>query len=234
MKTVFKWLLRGIIGIVALLVLIFIVLKITLAEDIPTGISGPPADELALKVLDAIEYQKFQNAELISWTFRGTNHYNWYPQQGMVEVRWDDKLVKLDLESNANSEAFEDGSVLNKKETQEAVDYAFKNFNNDSFWMVAPFKIMDPGTEREIIREDAQEKLLVRYTSGGSTPGDVYIWKLDSNYRPQNFKMWVSIIPFDGVEAKWQEWEMTDAGFPISKRKSVFGVEIPITDILIK
>ena len=234
MKTILKWILRGLLAVVALLVIVFFVLKFSLAEDIPTGTPGVPADELALKVLDAIEHDKFLEAELISWTFRGTNKYNWYPQQGMVEVRWDNKLVKLDLESNDKSTAFENGSVLNEQDTQETVAYALKNFNNDSFWMVAPHKIMDPGTEREIIREDAQEKLLVRYTSGGTTPGDVYVWKLDNNYHPQNFKMWVSIIPFDGVEAKWQDWEMTPAGFPVSKTKSVFGVEIPITDILIR
>jgi hypothetical protein len=117
---------------------------------------------------------------------------------------------------------------------EEAIAYALENFNNDSFWMVAPHKIMDPGTEREIIKEDAQEKLLVRYTSGGSTPGDVYVWKLDNNYRLQNFQMWVSLIPFDGIEAKWEDWEMTDAGFPISKRKTIFGVEIPISNIKIQ
>ncbi|BAO55898.1 hypothetical protein [Nonlabens marinus] len=234
MKTILKWLLRGVLGLIALLAILFLILKIALAEDVPTGLSGPAADELAFKVLDAIEHEKFKEAELISWTFRGTNHYKWYPQQGMVEVRWDDKFVKLDLESNTNSLAFEDGTPLNENDTQDAIAYALKNFNNDSFWMVAPHKIMDPGTEREIIREDAQEKLLVRYLSGGTTPGDVYVWKLDKNYRPQNFKMWVSILPFDGVEAKWNDWEVTDAGFPISKRKSVFGINIPITDIQIK
>jgi len=234
MKKMFKVVLRLLFGGVLLFIVAGIALKLIFSEDIPTGVSGPPADELALKVLEAIEHKKFEDAELISWTFRDTNYYNWYPKQGMVEVRWDDKLVKLNLESNGSSSAFESGSPMIEEDTQEAVTYALKNFNNDSFWIVAPHKIMDVGTEREIIKEDSQEKLLVRYTSGGSTPGDVYVWKLDNNYRPQNFQMWVSIIPLDGIEVKWENWEMTSVGFPISKRKTVFGVEIPISDINIQ
>lgn len=225
---------RIVLGIIALLAILFIILKITFSEDIPTGVPGEPADELALKVLEAVHHEEFEKAERIAWTFRDKNHYEWFPQRGLAQVKWDDMLVELKLENPDNSSAFKNGVPLEGSKKAEAIDYAVKNFNNDSFWLVASQKIMDQGTEREVVRADAQEKLLVRYTSGGSTPGDVYLWNLDRNYRPQSFKMWVSIIPFDGIEAKLDNWEMTDAGFPMAKSKSVFGLEIPISNIQIQ
>ena len=49
------------------------------------------------------------------------------------------------------SEVFiNDKKVVNK----ELIKTAEKYFNNDSFWLVAPYKIFDSGTERrKIIRE---------------------------------------------------------------------------------
>ncbi|WP_194852112.1 hypothetical protein [Nonlabens antarcticus] len=234
MKTLLKWILRLLLGILAVLGIIFITLKLTFNEEIPVGIPGKPADELALKMLESIKYKEFQEAKLISWTFRGKNKYRWEPQQGRVEVNWNDNRVMLDTQNPDSSSAFEDNKPLAGDKRSDAINYAVENFNNDSFWIVAPYKVMDPGTEREIIKEDAQEKLLVRYTNGGTTPGDVYVWKLDQNYRPQNFQMWVEILPFDGIEAKWDNWEMTDADFPLSMKKSIFGIEIPITDISVE
>jgi hypothetical protein len=234
LKTFFKWVLRLALGFLALLIISFIILKITFTEDIPSGVSGAPADELAIKMLEAINHEEFKNAQLISWTFRGTNRYQWKPQEGTVQVTWNNMRVELDTQDSNQTQAFEGKASLDGKDKADAIAYAQSNFHNDSFWVVAPFKVMDPGTEREIIKEDAQEKLLVRYTKGGTTPGDVYVWKLDSNYRPQNFQMWVSIIPLDGIEAKWEDWQMTAAGFPLSKHISILGIEIPVTDVSVE
>jgi hypothetical protein len=46
--------------------------------------------------------------------------------------------------------------------------------------------------------------------------------------------MWVSILPFDGIEAKWEDWEMTKAGFPLARHTSIFGIEIPVTDVSVE
>ncbi|SCY13132.1 hypothetical protein SAMN05192588_1299 [Nonlabens sp. Hel1_33_55] len=234
MKKVIKVLFKCLLGFLLLLVIAGVCLKLAFNEDIPQGTPGAPADALAEKMLEAINHEEYLNAQKITWAFRDKNHYDWFPQENRVVVSWDDIEVNLLTQQNQNSSATKNGVFLAGDDLEDAIEYALKNFNNDSFWMVAPHKIMDPGTEREIIKEDAQEKLLVRYSSGGSTPGDVYVWKLDSNYRPQNYKMWVSIIPLDGIEAKWEDWEMTEAGFPMAMKKTVFGVEIPITEVSVQ
>ena len=42
-------------------------------------------------------------------------------------------------------------------------------FNNDSFWLVAPHKLFEPGICRSIVTIDGKEALKVHYTIGGTT-----------------------------------------------------------------
>lgn len=231
MKKILRFLLKSTAIIIGLLLITAIVLKLTFNEDIPQGTSGKPADDLALKVLDAINHKEYTQAQEIHWTFRGVNTYKWKLQQNMVDVYWDDYRVSYQTQYPQISFAFKNGKRIEGEEKQKAIEYASANFNNDSFWVVAPHKIFDAGTKRQVVEEDGKQKLLVTYTSGGSTPGDSYLWELDDNYRPIGFKMWVNIIPLDGLEAKWSNWEMTAGGFPLSRKRTLYGLEIPVTDL---
>ena len=232
MKKIFRFLLRSLLVLLGILLGAFLVLKLIYNEDIPQGTSGKPADELAFKILEAIDHKKYTEAKEIHWTFRGVNRYEWKLQQNMVDVFWDDYRVSYQTQYPRTSIAFKNGQRLEKgEERDEAVAYAAQNFNNDSFWVVAPHKIMDIGTTRQLIEKDGKQQLLVTYTSGGSTPGDSYLWQIDDNYQPTGFKMWVSIIPLGGIEAQWSDWEMTAGGFPLSRKRTFFGLEVPVTDL---
>jgi hypothetical protein len=231
LKKIFRFLFKGILAFLGLLLIAFIVLKLIYNEDIPQGTSGKPADELAFKMLDAIHHKEFTEANEIHWTFRGVNRYEWKLQQNMVDVYWDNYRVSYQTQYPQISFAFKDGKQIEGEEKQKAIDYAAVNFNNDSFWVVAPHKIMDIGTTRQLINEDGKEKLLVTYNSGGSTPGDSYLWEVNEMHQPIAFKMWVSIIPLDGIEATWSNWKMTDGGFMLPQNRSFFGLEIPVTDL---
>jgi hypothetical protein len=74
-------------------------------------------------------------------------------------------------------------------------------FNNDSFWLIAPFKLRDAGTTRSIVMQDNQA-LMITYAL--STPGDSYVWFVE-NYMPKAWRMWVSIIPVGGLETTWED-----------------------------
>ncbi len=231
MKKILKIVFKAILALIVILVIAFVALKISYNEEIPSGISGKPANELAYSILERLNFDNYKNAKEIHWTFRGVNRYEWKKQQHIAEVFWDDNHVTLQTQSPYESSVLKSGEKLEGDAKKEAIDYAVKNFNNDSFWLVAPFKLFDPGTERFLVKEDGKEKLLVQYTSGGSTPGDAYLWEVDENFQPIAFKMWVSIIPFDGLEAQWSDWKMTEAGFLLSTKKTIFGLDIPITQL---
>lgn len=199
-------------------------------EDLPVGKTGKEADALAIKMFNAINHEAFENTEILEWSFRNAHFYKWYKQEYKVEVSWDENKVILHTKDNSKSEVFIDNKkVENKEILQKAIDY----FNNDSFWLVAPFKIFDAGTERSIVKHENKDALLITYTSGGSTPGDSYLWILDDNYFPTAYKMWTSIIPIGGVSGSWSDWKKTEAGIklPIKHTLSLFGMEIPMGDV---
>jgi hypothetical protein len=231
MKRFFKIVWKSALVFLGILLIAGIVLKLVFNDDIPQGVSGAPADALGYKILAAINTAEFHQAQEIQWTFRGENRYNWKVQQNLVEVHWDDYRVAYQTYFPDISFAYKGTQRLEGEQRDEAIAYAKLNFNNDSFWLVAPHKIFDPGTKRLLIEEDGKQKLLVTYTRGGSTPGDSYLWEVDENFMPVSFKMWTSIIPLDGLKATWSDWQMTAGGFPLPQSRSMYGLEIPVNDV---
>ena len=121
--------------------------------------------------------------------------------------------VILDFENSNNSKVFAGKQEYNGSEKQAYIQKAQDYFNNDSFWLVAPYKVFDKGTERRLVTTKEGEKaLLVTYTKGGTTPGDSYLWHLDETGKPKSFQMWVNILPIDGLEASWNQWTTTESG----------------------
>ncbi|CAL2075496.1 hypothetical protein [Tenacibaculum sp. 190524A05c] len=225
MKKFFK-----IIGVaLVLLIVVFLVTIFSKNESLPTGEKGEKAEQLAQKMLAALNHEAFENAEVIEWSFRGTNFYKWYKQQGKVEVNWKENKVILNTNAPEQSEVFVNGE---KVENSELIQKAQSFFNNDSFWLIAPYKVMDSGVERSIVKHEDKDALLVTYTTGGSTPGDSYLWILDENNFPTAYKMWTSIIPIGGIEASWSDWKETKAGFklPTKHNTNLFDLSIDMGD----
>lgn len=183
-------------------------------KALPEARSGLKADALAQKMLNAVNNEAYQSTRFIEWSFIGGSHnYKWDKVRGHVKVKWDDISVDLNLYDTAKSSVTKENSSLTAKESRDIWNTAWGYFNNDSFWLVAPFKVFDEGTERSIVKlEDGTERLLVTYTGGGSTPGDSYLWKLNSNGFPESYQMWVKVIPFGGLEATWDDWQVMESG----------------------
>jgi hypothetical protein len=201
-------------------------------EELPTGTQGEKADNLAYNMLEALNYEAYKNTNSIAWTFKKRHHYNWNKSKNTCEVYWKDYKVFLDLNDNTKSKVYIHGFIIDSELSEELIKKAVKYFNNDSFWLVAPYKVFDSGVERRLVKtENNKEALLVTYTSGGSTPGDSYLWLLDNNHKPVSFKMWTSILPIDGIEASWSDWTTTESGalLPTFHKLLVLGIEI--TDI---
>ena len=99
--------------------------------------------------------------------------------------------------------------------------------------MIAPYKVFEDGIERSIVKVDGKDALLIKYTSGGTTPGDSYLWILDENYAPVSFKMWTQIIPIGGVSATWNDFITSNSGIklPISHTLSLFGIKIDMGEV---
>jgi len=104
---------------------------------LPEGIQGKEADQLAHKMMKALHKRAFDNTEIIEWTFRGKHQYKWKKKEGIVDVSWGKNKVILNLNDLSKSIG-ENSKIINR---------AFNYFNNDSFWLIAPYKVFDEGTE---------------------------------------------------------------------------------------
>ena len=192
-------------------------------ESLPSGTPGKEADELAKKMMSAINKSAFDSTEILKWSFRDKHHYVWRKQEGLVDVSWDSILVTVNLNDYSKSIG----------ESPKLIENAINFFNNDSFWLVAPYKVFDDGVERSIVKVDNKDALLIKYTSGGTTPGDSYLWILDENYVPVSFKMWTQIIPIGGVSATWNDFITSGSGIklPTSHTLSLFGIKIDMGEV---
>ena len=219
------------IGIfLALLFIVSAIFYTIYNESLPKGIKNEKAEALATKMMKALNYDAYKSVEVLEWSFRGENYYKWYKEENVVEVSWGSNKVILNTKKPALSEVFVSET---KTENQELIKNAIDYFNNDSFWLVAPFKIFDAGVERSIVKHNEKDALLITYTTGGSTPGDSYLWILDENNFPTSYKMWTRIIPIGGIEASWSDWKKTEAGFklPTKHKMSLFGLELDMGDV---
>jgi hypothetical protein len=183
-------------------------------EPLPQATPSEEADALATKMLVALGHEAYTNTRYLEWSYRnGNHHYLWDKTMGIVDVSWDETVVHLNLNHTDKSKVIKDGNTMDGNEKIELVKKALSYFNNDSFWLVGPFKAFDEGTTRAIVTtEEGKTRLLVTYTQGGDTPGDSYLWLLDASGIPESFKMWVQILPLKGQEASWEGWHRTETG----------------------
>lgn len=163
------------------------------------------ADALANKMLKAIHKEEWDTIRYVQWSFRDKRHFVWDKHGHLAQVIWDDNRVLINPNSSIGI-AYQDDMLQEGEEADELILKAIDAFNNDSFWLNAPAKVYDLGTERSIVDHEGKDALMVKYTTGGGTPGDSYLWILDENGLPISWKMWVSIIPLGGVELTWEEW----------------------------
>lgn len=223
-----------IIGVIALVIVIaFGTLYAIYNESLPEGRSGPEADALAEKMLKSLNHEQYKNTRFIEWSFRNGSHfYKWDRQSKKVEVQWDEFRVNLDLIAPDSSIGYKNGVRLSPNENEDTVEKALELFNNDSFWLVAPYKVFDQGTQRQVVTfEDGSDGLLVTFNSGGTTPGDSYLWILQPSGFPKSFKIWAKIIPIGGVEATWDEWLVTDSGAFLPKTHEMGPLELSMGDV---
>lgn len=201
-------------------------------QPMPDGSENNEAQNMADHMLDAIGFDAWNKIPFVQWSFRGKHHYVWDKTRDLAMIKWDDTEVKMNVKS-ATGKVFKQGVELTGKDADEAIKNAWAYWCNDSFWLNAPSKIRDDGTTLSVAKlDDGTDGLMVKYNSGGVTPGDAYLWALDENGLPKYFKMWVSVIPVGGVEATWTDWETLD-GAKISTLHKMGSMSITIENLAI-
>lgn len=150
---------------------------------IKKGIADKQSKALADKVMTAMGGQKkWDNTNYMSWTFFGSRKLIWDKKDSRVRIEnpRDTSLYLVDLQTQKgkyfkNGKEITDTSVVNKKMKQ-----AKGIWINDSYWLVMPFKLRDPGVNLKYVREDTITKgqsasvLELTFNDVGNTPDNKY------------------------------------------------------------
>ncbi|NMM49362.1 hypothetical protein [Marinigracilibium pacificum] len=225
-----KFLIILLVSVLALIIAFFIGTSLA-SEALPQGEKGAQADSLAKKMLYAIDNNAWGNTKFVAWNFSDRHSFIWDKDSHFVSVKWSDKHAVIDLNKQTGIAFKDDELITDIDEKNAIIAKGIKHFNNDSFWLNAPAKVFDSGTERRLVNYEGQKALLVTYTSGGTTPGDSYLWILNDNGLPESYKMWVSIIPVKGISASWEDWESLSTGAKIATSHKISFLNIRIKDL---
>lgn len=202
-----------------------------LNEKLPVGENPAKADEMAKKMQTALNKAAWDSTNVISWKYKGGHEHIWDKKNERILVTWGENKVFLNLKEWNKGKAYKQGKEITDAELDVLRGQAWKFFCNDSFWLIAPFKVFDEGTTRKIVKTDKSEALLVTYASGGVTPGDSYLWFLDKSGIPLKYKLWVKVLPIGGVEASWTAWVKTKTGVSIATQHKLGPIMIVINDL---
>lgn len=218
------------IGIPLLLIIIGGVVYLwSLNKPIPNATSGKQADSLARKMMSAVNKSAWDTTKIVQWTFIGKHDFIWDKQNHFVQVKWENNRVLL-LSKEAKGIAYVSNKEVSGEGREALIQTAWSHFCNDAFWLNAPTKAFDPGTSRSIVKnEDGSKSLMVKYSSGGVTPGDTYLWHLDKNGRPISWQMW-TFIPIDGLKVSWQNWSTLSSGAAFAQSHLLGPVDISISN----
>lgn len=218
--------------ILVILASVFGIIYFTQNEKLPVGDNPEKADQLANKMLSALNKPAWDSTNLVTFTFAGGHKYVWDKKNEKVSVKWGENTVFLNLREWNKGKAFVKNKEIKDKKLDVLRGKAYAMFCNDSYWFIAPYKVFDEGVGRKIVKlENKKEALLVTYSSGGVTPGDSYLWVLDENHTPVYFKMWVKIIPIGGIKGTWENWITTKTGAKVATSHKIGPINNIISDI---
>jgi hypothetical protein len=224
------------IVLLALLVIVFVLLWLPrlLSRPLPSGVPGSEADALARRMMAAGNDDAWKATGAVAFSFRGKNHHLWDRRRGYLRVAFGDRMVWLDLASRRGL-AEKGGEPLGGAALQEALDKAWALFCNDTFWLNPVAKLFDDGVQRYKVAppEDhaGSESLLITYTTGGTTPGDSYLWIVGPDGLPTHWRMWTSILPVKGLEASWEGWIDLPTGAKVATRHAIGPLTLELGDL---
>ena len=192
-------------------------------EPDPEQTSREQARVIAEEVMEAMGGWDAWNAtRYIRFSFFGFRTHYWDKDTGRYRVSWTDResgqshLVLMNLDTG-EGKAYTDGEEVTGAEALgRFLERARGAWINDTYWLLMPYKLQDPGVDlayagEEVVDGLVYDTLHLRFDGVGNTPGDEYWAYINRDTRLMD--RWVYLLQLrEGQdersrgEWKWNDW----------------------------
>lgn len=201
----------------ALLLLSALLLAPPPADGAEMGNADERAAEVAARVMEALGgEQAWAETRFVSFGFAGSRMHWWDRQTGRhrVEGTTQDGEPWLVLENvvSREGEAWFGGQKATGERAAELLENAYGAWINDTYWLLAPYKLRDPGVNLAWEAEAAldgrpHDVLALSFDHVGLTPGDRYWVYVDRETgRVDRWEYVLEHQPSDAEPTSW-DWK---------------------------
>jgi hypothetical protein len=199
------------------------------------GQADARAVEVAERVLQALGGREAWDAtRFIRFEFAGRRTHHWDKHTGRhrLEGRTQEGKPYVVLHNVVTREgaAWMDGQQLQGDEAKQLLDRAYGAWINDTYWLLMPYKLRDPGVTlsydgEETLDGQTYDKLHLSFAGVGLTPGDHY-WAF-INRQTGLMDRWAYLLqdqPRDAAPTVWlwQGWQ-TYGGIKLAPHRAQVG-----------
>lgn len=141
---------------------------------------------LAAQVLETNGGQKaWTDSRYIAWTFFGRRRLVWDKWGQEVRIHYTDGSMDMSLHiPDTTGMVWKNGVAMTEPDSLDKyLNQAYRTWINDSYWLLMPFKLRDPGVHLSYIGKDttqagaSAEVIEMEFTAVGVTPQNKYhIW----------------------------------------------------------
>ncbi len=198
----------------------FVVVALATSAALSTNTQAAVMDDKAKQIADkTVEVmggrESYDATRYLTWVFFGRNFHVWDKYTGDVRIESKDgDLVLMNINTKLgkvwkNGKEITDDKVLNEK-----LEWGYRTWINDSYWLVMPYKLHDDGVTLKYTREDKTadgkpaDVLTMTFEDVGVTPDNKYeiFVEKDSHMITQ----WKYYPKADNTEARfeipWKNW----------------------------
>lgn len=166
----------------------------------PKAQPSPPltANDVAEALIQALGGQQtWDRAHHICFTFASARFHCWDKYTGNHRLEGKNQqgqtFVVLENINTHQGTAYLNGQPVPEDQVKAYVDGAYQAWANDTYWLLMPYKLKDPGVNLEYAGSEEidgvrYEKLHLTFQNVGITPGDQY---------------WAYINPSTGLMERW-------------------------------
>ncbi len=232
--------------VLALALLLSLTLLVPATEAATDATRDAKAAAIAQQVEKTAGKEAWDATAAVRFTFARFRTHYWDKTSGDHRLegrtRDGDTYVILHNLNTREGVAYKNGEKTTGEEEAELLELAYGAWINDTYWLLFPFKLQDPGVNltyagEETIEDQRYDKLKLTFGAVGLTPGDTY-WAY-INRDTHRLDRWDYVLESyeEGQGATgwtWGGWKDYGGVFLASERKMVGGDrELPLDDIAV-